>query len=76
MQRVGRIRRAVSVGLQALLIVGLSIAYLGAAAGLVGLIDARSVVLMALCGATVAFVAIIAYLVTADAARRRNLRTR
>jgi hypothetical protein len=67
-------RRAVIAALQALLFAGLAVAYTGAAAGLVGLLDARTVSLVILTGAGVAFVALVLYFGASDLELRRRLR--
>jgi hypothetical protein len=68
------IHRAVIAALQMLLFAGLAVAYAGAAMGLVGLLDARTVSLVILISAGVAFVALILYFGASDLELRRRLR--
>jgi hypothetical protein len=65
--------RAAVAALRVLLFAGLAVAYLGAAAGLVRLIDARTVSLIILIGAAVAFVAMVFYFGVSDLELRRRL---
>ena len=53
--------RAIAAALFAVLVVGLASAYLAAAAGVLGLINARMVSFVAICGASVAFIAGVFY---------------
>jgi hypothetical protein len=66
-------RRAL-IAVQIVLIAGLAVAYTGAAVGLVGLLDARTVSLVILIGAGVAFVALVLYFGASDLELRRRLR--
>jgi hypothetical protein len=68
------LQRALIAVLQILLFAGLGVAYTGTAAGLVGLLDARTVSLVILIGAGVAFVALVLYFGTSDLELRRRLR--
>jgi hypothetical protein len=68
------LHRALIAVLQILLFAGLGVAYTSVAAGLVGLLDARTVSLLILIGAGVAFVALILYFGTSDMELRRRLR--
>jgi ABC-type branched-subunit amino acid transport system permease subunit len=74
MERIERLHQMVSGVLQLVLISALAVAYLSALAGVMGIIDAGTVAFIALCGATVAFVAIVAYLAGAELEQRRRLR--
>jgi hypothetical protein len=66
--------RIVTAVLRVLLFAGLAVAYASAAAGLVGFIDARTVSLIILIGAAVAFVAMVFYFGVSDLALNRQLR--
>jgi hypothetical protein len=68
------LQRAVIAALRALLFAALAVAYTGAALGLVGLLDARTVSLVILIGAGVAFVALVLYFGASDLELRRRLR--
>ena len=68
------LHRAAIAAFLGLLFAGLAVAYVGAAAGLVGLIDARTVALIDLIGAGVAFVALVLYFGASDLELRRRLR--
>jgi hypothetical protein len=72
MQSVERLHQTVSGGIQILLVAGLLLAYLSALAGMAGYMDAATVAFLALCGTTVAFVAMVAYLARAELERRRK----
>jgi len=68
------LHRAVIVALRALLFAGLAVAYVSAAAGAIGLIDARSVSLIVLIGTAVALVATVLYFGVSDLEIRRKFR--
>ena len=64
---------SISIFLHALLSAGLGAAYLAAAAGLVGILDARTVAFVAFSGAAVALVAVAVYFATAHGQLRRSI---
>jgi hypothetical protein len=69
-----KLHRAAIAVLQFLMFVGLAVAYASAAAGLFGFLDARTVSLIILSGAAVAFVAMVLYFSASDLELRRRLR--
>jgi hypothetical protein len=68
------LHRTIIAALRVVLFVGLFVAYGGAGVGLVGLSDARTVSLIILIGAIVAFVAMLLYFGASDFALRQKLR--
>jgi hypothetical protein len=75
MEQIERFHPAFSAFIHVLLVGGLAAAYLSVAAGVLGFMDAGTVAFTSLCGAATALGAIVVYLATADAKRRRRLRT-
>jgi hypothetical protein len=67
-------RRAIVSVLRILLLAGLAVAYVSAAAGAIGLIDARAVSLIILIGTAVALVATVLYFGVSDLEIRRKFR--
>lgn len=67
-----KLHRALSTGLLGLLITGLAAAYLSAAVGLTGYLNARAVSLIAISGAAVAFVAAVIYFAFCELRLRRE----
>jgi hypothetical protein len=68
-------QRALATVLVALLVMGLAAAYLSAAIGLTGYINARTVSLIAISGASIAFVAAVIYFAGCELRMRRGRHT-
>jgi hypothetical protein len=65
-------RRILAAILVAFLVSGLAAAYVAAAVGLTGYINARTVSLIAITGASIAFVAAVAYFASCELRLRRS----
>ena len=63
----------ITVALRTVFIAALGVVALGVVAGLMGIVDARAVALVALCGTAVAFFATVGYFIAADRELKRDL---